>query len=85
MTMLSLSLGHKIGLVDKLLSYDEPKTVNEIAEDADLKERYGFFLYFSMHQFKSLTMTISKRFLLPPIFLDMQLMGSEYGISSVIS
>ena len=41
MTMLSLSLGSKIGLVNKLLSYDEPKSIKEIADDADLKERFG--------------------------------------------
>ena len=40
MAMLSLSLGFNVGLVDKLLSYDEPKSIKEIADDADLKERF---------------------------------------------
>ena len=47
MTMLSLSLGSKIGLINKLLSYDEPKSIKEIANDADLKERFGQ-VYFTL-------------------------------------
>ena len=47
MTMLSLSLGSKIGLINKLLSYDEPKSIKEIADDADLKERLGQ-VYFTL-------------------------------------
>ena len=39
MVTLSLFVGSKTGLLDKLLSYDEPKTCQEIADDAYLKER----------------------------------------------
>ena len=37
--ILALSVGSKTGLIDKLLSYNEPKTCKEIADDAGLKER----------------------------------------------
>ena len=39
-TTMYLSLGTKIGVIDKMLSYEEPKTCKEIADDAGLKERW---------------------------------------------
>ena len=39
-TTMCLSLGTKIGVMDKMLSYEEPKTCKEIADDAGLKERW---------------------------------------------
>ena len=44
-TMMCLSLGTKIGVMDKMLSYDEPKTCKEIADDAGLKERWELKLF----------------------------------------
>ena len=49
-TMMCLSLGTKIGVVDKMLSYDEPKTCKEIAGDAGLKERWEFKLFSTVIQ-----------------------------------
>ena len=40
-TMMCLSLGTKIGVMDKMLSYEEPKSCKDIADDASLKERWG--------------------------------------------
>lgn len=37
--MLSLSVGYRTGLLDKMLTYDEPKTCAEVARDTGLKER----------------------------------------------
>ncbi len=41
MAMLSLSVGYRTGLLDKMLTYDEPKTCAEVARDTGLKERWG--------------------------------------------
>ena len=43
--ILAMSVGSKTGLIDKLLSYDQPKTCTEIADDAGLKERSTMKLY----------------------------------------
>ena len=40
LTIMAMSVGSKSGLVDNLLSYEEPKTCQEIADDAGLKERF---------------------------------------------
>ena len=39
--MLSLAIGSKLGLIELFESWNEPKTCQEIAEAAGLKERLG--------------------------------------------
>lgn len=39
MVMLSMSVGSKTELIDKMLTFDEPKTSSQIAEETGLKER----------------------------------------------
>ena len=45
LTIMSISVGTKVGLVDKMLLYHEPKSCVEIANDAGLKERYSITLF----------------------------------------
>ena len=44
--ILAMSVGSKTGLIDKLISYDGPKTCKEIADDTGLKERLSHLTLF---------------------------------------